>query len=250
MQQTTSAGFNTSGTAVRQTHEYRLVSKPGQRQAREVQARRNVDRDEWTARHTFLLEEGAQREAKYLTNIRDSMIGIRRCIVDRQSTNVVPWASDFAVVPSQEVETQRGFNAALHAQRTTLQTQYSATGSMWLPHKELRELHHEWCTFYAVWRSRRPRAAVASALLSSFICMILIDHDDEASAARTRGIMQEAIQVTDDAATTGDDSCPYDSFCIFLKSVAQLVNGASVDPMKALDSLVHVLLDRVHRAHA
>jgi hypothetical protein len=146
-----------------------------------------------------------------------------------------------------EARTLDAFEVAESEQVRAACKEYTPTGTAWMPHETLRQIYDEWKLFYAKWK--RPHAT-ASSLLSSLFCSVLVDDSiDEAAQVRlSKELVYACLEVTNDVEADAADACPYHTFVLLVKNIAELL-FAPKHPYVATHLLAVVLLDRIHRAH-
>jgi hypothetical protein len=150
--------------------------------------------------------------------------------------------------------TRRAFAQTVASQRSALTKQFSETHFEWYPHHESRQLYEEWKIFFCKWKQRHSasRGAVASSLLSSFFCTILLDEriPSDVAVEISRLIMEETVQVTVDDPMLRDpeEACTYPAFCHLAKNVATGL-FPSMESVDAVQTFVILVAERVHRIH-
>lgn len=268
-----------------------MVPGPSNRSARDTTYKRSVEREEASARRLQLAAESTARLnlinhmllfpvvttmrrfqfPNPVTNAMPLVAAMQHGLVTRTGAGVEDLrtfaaegggAGAMAVgdsssggVAAWKEETRQGFTRAVAAQRAALATHFSETHLEWFPHHEARMLYEEWKIFFCKWKQRQSasRGAVASSLLSSFFCTILLDEhmpSEDVSIEIARLIMEETVQVTVDDPQLRDpeEACTYAAFCHLAKNIA-LGLFPSMEAVDGVQTFITVVAERVHRIH-
>ena len=271
--------------------DYRLIPGPSNRAARDTAYKKSVEREEASARRVLLLAESAARLntinqlllcpvvatmrsyqfPNLMTNAMPLVSAMQHGLVTRTGEGIEDTRTFAAQGTSSTInnaprdsgttggnwgeETRQGFARVMAAQRSALTKQFSETHLEWYPHHAARTLYEEWKAFFLKWKERRSasRGAVASSLLSSFFCTILLDEEfpnEDIAIEISRLIMEETMQVTvdDPALRDPEEACTYAAFCHLTKNIASGL-FPSLDIVEGVQTFVNVVSERVHRIH-
>jgi hypothetical protein len=146
-----------------------------------------------------------------------------------------------------ERKTFRAFEVAESEQIREACSEYSPYNVDWMPHDMLRKLFNEWRRYYARWK--RPYV-MASALLSSFFCSMLIDDtlSPEHQIDLSREIVQGCLEITNDAEEDVGEVVSYTALCLLVKNLSAVL-FAPKHPYVTTHLLAVILDERTHRAH-
>ena len=197
-------------------------------------ARRLVEDDESQRRRDVEADEASHRSA-----LCGHHVTVMQRALQAQHTR------NYAPTDQWERKTLRAFEIAENEQLTAACSEYTATGTLWMPHDVLRTIYGEWRHYYNRWK--KPHV-MASSLLASFFCSMLID--DTLTTPQqidlSREIVNATLEITNDAEDTAAEAVTYNAFVLLVKNLSTVL-FAPKHPYVTTHLLAVVLDERIHR---